>query len=622
MEFLKKTYLLFLLLITSFSAPADVCIKDIQGKEATTPVYGEVKEIEAFVSHKVKREIYIGDVENCKDNDPATNNYLTVLLPREPIENLSVGDIVKVKGKVSEYRPDFNYKTVRYRYNIDSKNPLKLSFEQNPGTKTETTLVISNVDDVSILSDVEGQEEASQEMVNLLDFTKEATNDKHLEKLLEQLESNRVYLPNAVIAHPYRGSFGYVVSTDDPKITPYLIDGKLKKMIPSKEVSGYIRRFKVSSAPSDNRRLYGAEIGLIEGYVLESLFGKAIEIKKSPEIGAKTYKGTSFQPITKPTGDLTIASLNVKNLFDQNFDTIENKSALIKGVIDSAMVTYEDGYREEDFQKYLESYLRKASDKAKISTLAKDIVNELHAPDIVALQEVQDNDGIVPSQNVSAGKTLEALTKELEKKGESYSYHQLDPSFPHSTSGQRGGNIRNAYLVKNNVGVTVSKLQKISEASNNCNRQDEPFCDGRFPLYIQILKQDKTIDIVNVHLKSNFLAVVSESRKLRKRQLQEVRKFIDSLGTNTIVLGDLNDDSAWDADAFNMLTEGEGALRAITLPDEEQFTHSNDGTFSQLDHVFVSENLKDKAKLHVSHFSTLRIKTGTDHDGLLLSLGF
>ena len=51
-----------------------------------------------------------------------------------------------------------------------------------------------------------------------------------------------------------------------------------------------------------------------------------------------------------------------------------------------------------------------ADDPARIAALATRIVGHLHSPDIVGVQEIQDNNGAVNNGNVDATETLTKLT--------------------------------------------------------------------------------------------------------------------------------------------------------------------------------------------------------------------
>ncbi len=74
------------------------------------------------------------------------------------------------------------------------------------------------------------------------------------------------------------------------------------------------------------------------------------------------------------------------------------------------------------------------------------IAINLASPDIVALQEIQDNNGAEPGQVVAADQTYAALIAAIQAAGgPTYAFIDLHPR-QDAEGGQPGGNIRNGYL--------------------------------------------------------------------------------------------------------------------------------------------------------------------------------
>jgi len=64
----------------------------------------------------------------------------------------------------------------------------------------------------------------------------------------------------------------------------------------------------------------------------------------------------------------------------------------------------------------------------RLEQLAQQIVNNLGSPDIVALQEIQDDDGVIDSKIISADKTLLAITQAIQQLGgPEYRWLSIDP---------------------------------------------------------------------------------------------------------------------------------------------------------------------------------------------------
>ena len=93
---------------------------------------------------------------------------------------------------------------------------------------------------------------------------------------------------------------------------------------------------------------------------------------------------------------------------------------------------------------------------AKYNTLAGMIVNNLAAPDIVGLEEIQDNNGATGgtgSPVVDADVTLSRLIAAIQAAGgPTYRYRQINP-VAHQDGGEPGGNIRVGFIFRTDRGL-------------------------------------------------------------------------------------------------------------------------------------------------------------------------
>ena len=82
-----------------------------------------------------------------------------------------------------------------------------------------------------------------------------------------------------------------------------------------------------------------------------------------------------------------------------------------------------------------------------ISRIATHIADYLHTPDIMFVQEIQDDSGPRDNGVVSANKTLAALVDAIKKAsgGVAYDFVNVEPE-DNKDGGIPGGNIRVAYL--------------------------------------------------------------------------------------------------------------------------------------------------------------------------------
>src|SRR5690606_26826028 len=82
----------------------------------------------------------------------------------------------------------------------------------------------------------------------------------------------------------------------------------------------------------------------------------------------------------------------------------------------------------------------------KLAKLARQIAHNLQAPDIVGLQEIQDNDGAEQTDCVDASATYQALIDAIRAAGgPTYAWVDLPPE-DDADGGQPGGNIRVGFL--------------------------------------------------------------------------------------------------------------------------------------------------------------------------------
>ncbi|RMY21869.1 hypothetical protein D0867_03077 [Hortaea werneckii] len=89
---------------------------------------------------------------------------------------------------------------------------------------------------------------------------------------------------------------------------------------------------------------------------------------------------------------------------------------------------------------------------ATLDDIANQIVTYLRTPDLIFLQEVQDNNGATDDDVVSANTTLSDLVSAINAAGSKVNYAFTDiPPVDDTNGGQPGGNIRNAYLYNPNV---------------------------------------------------------------------------------------------------------------------------------------------------------------------------
>ena len=229
-----------------------------------------------------------------------------------------------------------------------------------------------------------------------------------------------------------------------------------------------------------------------------------------------------------------------------------------------------------------------ATPASKFAGIAAAIVNNVKAPEIIALQEVLDNDGATNSAIVSASQTLSALIDAIVAAG-GPRYVAIDsPPVDDTVGGIPGGNQRVAYLY-NPLAVTPSSRNGLTDlvsdangvkvqqfpTANQIGQGNTDFDATRKSLPIEWSPVGYTDDqggtfwTVNNHLSSkggsaplygtnlelplytdplNGAAQQTGSSNEREGQAEIVNAYVDGILTNSrasddkvVVLGDLND---------------------------------------------------------------------------------
>ena len=247
--------------------------------------------------------------------------------------------------------------------------------------------------------------------------------------------------------------------------------------------------------------------------------------------------------------------------------------------------------------------------------IASHIVTNLQAPDIVALQEIQDNDGSEESDVTAADETLSLLVEQIEEIGD-VTYEFIDNPFigENTSGGQPGGNIRTAYLYNpDRVDFVESSLDPVVEPQNQQTDPTNPFFDSRLPLVATFTFNGEEITLVNNHFSSKGGSAplfgqiqpavelqedpqVNGSLDERREQANAVAEYVEDIlaedpDANVSVLGDLNE---FEFISPLEILEGEDNLLlnlTNTLPPDERYSYIFQGNSQSLDHILISENL-------------------------------
>jgi len=261
----------------------------------------------------------------------------------------------------------------------------------------------------------------------------------------------------------------------------------------------------------------------------------------------------------------------------------------------------------------------------KFQRLAEHIAWNLQSPDIVALQEVQDNSGTKSDGETSADLTASLLTSAiLAAGGPAYDYYDLAP-IDNSSGGEPGGNIRVAYLVDSSRATLVpGSLLSLGKSALSA------FGRSRNPLEATFLFNDQEVVLINCHLSSKagssplFGSIqppsISGGQK-RESQATFLRNHVSELlhrdpPACVVVLGDLNDTEF--SEPLQILTAAPPLLLNlnVSLSATERHSYGYQGNAQMIDHILVSAKGPGSA-LDAVHVNTGFTDKFSDHDPLI-----
>lgn len=278
-------------------------------------------------------------------------------------------------------------------------------------------------------------------------------------------------------------------------------------------------------------------------------------------------------------------------------------------------------------------------DPEKFHRLARVIVEQLASPDLLCVQEVQDDSGADDDGTVTAAATYERLIQTISALGgPTYRSHALDP-IDNQEGGRPGGNIRVGFLF-NPDRIEAGRLERLDDPAFQAD-PDQGWSHTRRPLLGQFHFQGEDFYAIGLHLRSKgrdnrqFGATqppVRHSEPQRTRQAAAVRRWVDQLfeqdpAAKVIVLGDLNETS--DRPPVLTLTRSAEPSRrlhdlALGLPAGDRYSFVFQGQSLLLDHVLVSESLATDAEIVIVRCcaETAASLQASDHDPIWVQLSW
>ena len=277
------------------------------------------------------------------------------------------------------------------------------------------------------------------------------------------------------------------------------------------------------------------------------------------------------------------------------------------------------------------------------ATMANLIVNNLRSPDVISLEEIQDNDGETNSHIVDASVTLTKLRDAVVAAGgPTYEWRQIDP-VDLQDGGAPGGNIRQAFFFRTDRGlafvdrpgagsttanavIDVDGQPQLQYSPGRIDPTNGAFNSSRKPLAGEFTYNGHHLIVIANHWNSKGgddplwgrdQPPVLSSEVQRQQQATIVRDFVQDVlavdgNAEVVVLGDLND-----FEFSNPLMTLKGAPMndlIETLPANERYTYVFEGNSQTLDHILVSDSLLGVAHTDVVHVNSEFWDQASDHE--------
>jgi predicted extracellular nuclease len=285
-------------------------------------------------------------------------------------------------------------------------------------------------------------------------------------------------------------------------------------------------------------------------------------------------------------------------------------------------------------------------EQEKFDRLAAGLVENLASPDIVALEEIQDNSGADDDGTVAADETLRAFTDAIVAAGgPAYEWRGIDPA-DGQDGGEPGGNIRNVFLFNpervsftdrgDGDATTATEVvgdggqAGLSHSPGRIDPANAAWESSRKPLAGEFTFQGERVIVVANHfaskggdqpLHARYQPPLRESEEQRHAQARAVNTFVADVrevqeDARVVVLGDINDFEF--SGTTQALTEGEQLRSAVySLPPDERYSYLFQGNSQVLDQALVSPSIRD-FDYDIVHVNAEFADQASDHDPQVL----
>lgn len=248
----------------------------------------------------------------------------------------------------------------------------------------------------------------------------------------------------------------------------------------------------------------------------------------------------------------------------------------------------------------------------RFHSLAKAVVKQAKIPDIVALQEIQDNDGAEMTEVIEADLTYAGLITTI-KALSGIEYHWVDIApLVGADGGQPGGGIRNGYL------YNPARVDLIETSVRSIGAKEPAFEGSRKPLVAHFREKASgtPLALINVHLASkrhqrSIFAPENPGHDprepIRVEQARIIRTELIAMrqqGLDYYVTGDFNDTE--ESQTLAAILGEESANLVKQLPSDQRYDYNHRGKLQVLMHGIVPvELVEHDAEYDIIHGNEL-----------------
>ncbi len=248
------------------------------------------------------------------------------------------------------------------------------------------------------------------------------------------------------------------------------------------------------------------------------------------------------------------------------------------------------------------------------------IVEQADSPAIIALQEIQDNDGAELSATTDASHTYERLIQACKKLGGPlYQWVDIAPANA-SDGGQPGGNIRNAFLYDS------QRVSLVAETLRLIGTDSLAFEGSRKALMAQfrVRTSGQILAVINVHLASkrhqnSIFAPIQpgfdpkEAQRIAQASaIREILTQLEVQGLDYYVTGDFNDFDF--SETLKTLCAHASINLMQSVPRTQRYDYNHRGKLHTLMHAIVAKRqaVAGRYKFEILHGNELTgVQPGT-----------